>query len=198
MRVSAALVLALALGGCAGTPSNPLDGAPGQARDAAAFTLAQWSAVGRILLRTPEESWHATLDWRQTGDNYHIRLTAPLGQGTVELDGGPWGVSLRTRDDEAPRHARDPETLLLDTLGWRVPVAGLRYWILGLPDPRAAIDHARRDAAGRLETLGQSGWSVRYPRYDTATRPVLPAKVYLEHPRFTVRIVVTRWVPGAV
>lgn len=187
------LVLALALAGCAVVPQAP----PQAGREGAASALERWSAVGRILIRTPEDSWHATLDWRQAGERYHIRLTAPLGQGAVELDGGPSGVRLRTTGEGGTRHARDPETLLLDTLGWRIPVSGLRYWILGLADPGAAIDHLRRDAAGRLETLEQSGWSVRFPRYDVATRPVLPAKVYLEHPRFSVRIVVTRWAVGA-
>ena len=54
-----------------------------------------------------------------------------------------------------------------------MPLAGLHYWILGIPVPAAAERHTL-DEWGRLKSLSQSGWDIRfldYARYDGEELP---------------------------
>ena len=60
--------------------------------------------------------------------------------------------------------ARIPILLLEQTLGLRLPVTGLRYWVRGLPAPGPTA-LLQTDAAGRLTRLEQNGWVIEYPSY---------------------------------
>ncbi len=162
------------------------------AHRAAVSAVSRWTVTGRISIQTEKESWNATLRWEQDGAAYRVRLIAPLGQGTVQIAGDPAGVTLRTADDRVYR-ARDPETLLRDTLGWSVPIRGLRYWMLGRDDPATPAAAPGLDSQGRLERLHQNGWSIRYLRYASEQSLDLPTRLDLSNERLQVRIVVTRW-----
>ncbi|MDZ7751332.1 MAG: lipoprotein insertase outer membrane protein LolB [Gammaproteobacteria bacterium] len=184
--------LALLLGGCTVVPDR--DGeAP--AYRGGLERLTTWTATGRIHIQADEESWQATLVWRQQGDAYGIRLIAPLGQGTLGLRGDAAGVVLRTADGKEYA-AAEPEALMLDILGWRVPVDGMRHWMVGRPDPRWEIRARVEDEAGRLVELRQAGWHIRYLDYGKDTGIALPRRIRLETERFSLHIVISRWEPG--
>ena len=173
------------------TPVSPDPETAWQVRRSSLAALTNWTATGRVIVKTEERGWKATLNWVQRDGAYRIRLTAPLGQGTVQLSGDDRGVVMRT-SDERMYWARDPETLLLDTVGWSVPVEGLRYWMRGLDAPDTPST-AHLDDLGRLDNLAQSGWVIEYERY-TDVRPVeLPAKLVLANERVDLRIVINRW-----
>ncbi|MCU0936852.1 MAG: lipoprotein insertase outer membrane protein LolB [Gammaproteobacteria bacterium] len=162
------------------------------ARHAALEPLADWQAVGRLSVQSGEQAWHASLVWRQEADRYRIRLLGPLGQGGVEIAGGPDEVTLRTGTG-GTYSAADPETLMRQRLGWWAPLRGLRYWLLGLDDPEAGRVRAQLDAEGRLASLSQDGWDVRYLGYLAAEPVALPARVELERNDLRAKVVVSRW-----
>ena len=154
--------------------------------------LHQWRAVGKIAIRSQEDSWNAGLQWEQDRDSYRIRLSGPLGQGLMELTGEPGRVEMRTSDKQVYRAAA-PDDLLLEHTGWRVPVAGLRYWILGRPAPEDAIGSLALDPAGRLAQLYQSGWHIQYQRYKEFDGIPLPTKMTLENPKVQAKLIVRSW-----
>jgi outer membrane lipoprotein LolB len=158
--------------------------------------LRNWVAYGRIALRAEEEAWNITMHWRQQGERYQIRFSGPLGQGAMELSGDGTRVTLRTASNEV-RSAPDPETLLFDTVGWRVPLRGLHYWIRGLATDPAAVSSLDLDPAGRLKRLSQDGWRVQFLRYAAVDDLELPTKVSLENSKVSARIVVKRWILGS-
>lgn len=188
----AATCLVLLLGGCSVVPERD-GGTPAYPGTLAELTA--WTATGRIHIQADDESWQATLVWRQEEDAYRIRLIAPLGQGTLELRGDATGVVLRTADGDA-HAARDPEALMLDTLGWRVPVEGMAHWMVGRADPGREIETRVADEAGRLVELRQAGWHILYRDYHQEADIALPRRLKLETERFALLIVVTRWEPG--
>lgn len=192
MRSLFLIGLAVLLQACTVMPAGQV-GSAGYGGDRA--DLATWTATGRIHIQADEESWQATLYWRQADDRYRIRLIAPLGQGTVELRGDAGGVILRTTKGEEYA-AADPETLMTDTLGWRVPVDGMRFWMVGRVAPGRTVERRRVNEAGLLTEFEQSGWRIRYLRYSAESGIALPAKLVLETPRFSIRVVVSRWEPG--
>ena len=77
-------------------------------------------------------------------------------------------------------------------------MTGLRYWIRGLPAPAASKAEARRDESGRLSQLTQSGWTIKYDRYQLVNGVSLPGKLQLLHDDISVRIVVDKWELGVV
>ena len=193
MRLLLGLCLAALVVACTSTPSRVGDPeAAWRERQDRLSAVTSWTATGRIAIRTEEEAWHATLQWVQREGSYRIRLMAPLGQGTVQIAGDDSAVVLRTSKNQIYR-AVDPETLLHDTLGWWVPVTGLRFWLTGLDDPAGPPPERRLDAAGRLEHLDQSGWTIEYHRYEGDSPLDLPTKLRLSNERLAMRVVVNRW-----
>lgn len=180
-------LIGLLLNGCATHPSIPAD----PARDEVHLrALDAWTFDGRIALYNDAEVWNADLRWRQQGPRYDIHLSGPFGQGRARIRGDADGVTLETA--ERTRRGRDPETLFNQTLGWRIPVNGLQWWIRGLSAPSAQTN-ALLDAQGRLQRLRQDGWDIQFKRYVVVDGLALPGKVFLENPEWTVRLVIQDW-----
>ena len=190
------LTAALLLASCAVAPPQRVPGInPEQAwaaRRARLVAVRNWNLSGRIALYTQDSAWTATVAWRQHGEDYDLRLSGPLGQGAAELRGGREGVIMRTADGGV-YFAPDASSLIDRQFGWRVPVAGLRYWVLGVPDP-AAPAHEALDGYGRLSRLQQSGWDIKFLGYTRAGGLELPDKIFLNDRHFHVRLVIDQWV----
>nr|VFK52012.1 MAG: outer membrane lipoprotein LolB [Candidatus Kentron sp. TC] len=192
------VILSILLAACSLLPESPLiqvadPHATWQARARKLARIEEWFAAGRIAIRAADDAWNVNMHWRQRVDSYRIRFNAPLALGAAEIKGDPYGVLLRTTNRKT-FSATDPESLLWDTLGWRIPVSGLRYWILGMADGEAPVDGLEIDAAGRLKRLYQSGWEIRYLGYRRVDEFELPVRLELENNRLDVRIRVSRWV----
>ncbi|MGH8467952.1 MAG: lipoprotein insertase outer membrane protein LolB [Gammaproteobacteria bacterium] len=157
--------------------------------------LRRWSLHGRVAVQTPRDGWQAGLQWRQAGEGFSLRIAAPLGQGTYGLDGDASGVVMRTPDNKSLT-ARDAETLLSEQLGWTLPVAGLHYWVRGIPDPEAPVSRLQLDPLGRMIDLEQSGWRISVLSYGHSGKLDLPLKLFLHSDELKVRMVVQSWEMG--
>lgn len=196
MKIGLLLSLGL-LAACARVPTQsplPQDAlqATWQAHRARLAELSDWSLQARVGIRTKAEGWSAGLHWTQEDHSYTMRLIPPLGQGAVTLEGSSSHAVIRTSDGKV-LSAADPEMLIQRNFGWSIPVAGLKYWIRGIPNPDETIDAMELDQQGHISRLEQSGWRVRIQRYARETGLDLPKKLILEHERMTVRVAVRRW-----
>lgn len=192
------LGVAAMLGACETTPEVVAVDDPERAFAERLVRLAaieQWTAVGKLGIQSAEDSWSTGIQWRQNRDSYGIRLTGPLGQGLMELNGAPEQVEMRTSDSNVYR-ARTAEELMQAHAGWRVPLTGLRHWMLGRPDPQAPIAALALDPGGRLAELRQLGWLIRFQRYDEFDGIVLPTKLTLENSRIRGKLIVRSWRTG--
>ncbi len=151
-----------------------------------------WNLSGRIAVQFEKESGSASLKWKQRGGDYVIRIIGPLGRGSLELEGGPQGVTMRDANNQL-REASDPETLLLDYLGWQIPLSGLKHWILGLPDPLEDIQTLVLDEQARISELSQAGWHVSIRRYQQTDELSLPTKLELRNQKLIVKLVIKKW-----
>ncbi len=152
--------------------------------------VAQWHLLGRLAIQTGGESWYASIEWKQLLQDYEIRLTAPLGQGTIRLRGNEKVVELSDTDGRTALDY-DPETLLWREFGWKVPVASLRFWVLGLPAP--GPEQHELDSNGRLSRLLQNDWEIHFLDYTSHQGMVLPRKVFINNHQAEVRLVVNTW-----
>jgi outer membrane lipoprotein LolB len=201
-RTALTLALVLFAGACASVPDRP----PAADRDAAwsarrrqLETRIHWAMQGRVALRTRDEGWQASLAWTREADRHEIDLSGPLGSGRLRLSHDRNGAQLRDSANKVLR-AADAEQLLMQATGWRLPVDGLNFWVLGLPAPgnTGAQDI---DAWGRLKTLRQSGWDIEFLGYVPCGDTELPSKLFMHREQLDsagsetleVRLVIDRW-----
>lgn len=171
----------------------------------------EWTLQGRIAVRAGDEGWHASLIWHQTGNAYQADLSGPLGQGALRLQGDDTGVRLQRADGLRDQSA-DADALLARHTGWRLPVNGLRYWVLGLAAPQSGWGslpgslpgstprEARweRDANGRPERLLQDGWDIRYTAFqEWPGLGTLPRRIEMEREGLHARLLIDTWTPHA-
>jgi len=190
------LIAFLLLGGCA-TRAPVVEGPDlpeiWVEHETRVLALEQWTLTGRIALEADGQQWHANLRWRERNGDYDIQFFGPFGRDGGRLQGDEQGVSLRTSDGER-FYAPDADRLVRDVLGWRLPVSGLRYWVLGLPAP-GAVDGRLFDTAGRLSLLEQTGWRVQFQRYRDAPAPALPDRLELRYgEEIRLRLLIDAWV----
>lgn len=185
------LVLAASLTSCAVTPTTPADGQSAwPLRQAQLAQMTHWQVTGRIGVISGQDGWHAHFQWDQQESDYRIDLMGPLGQGRILIQGDPQQVRLQTQDGQQ-QIASDPDTLLEQSLGVRLPVNGLRYWIRGLPAP-GPVSALQTDSDGRLTHLEQNGWTIDYPAYSSATGN-LPAQILAQRQELSVKLAIEQW-----
>lgn len=193
------LLLLLIVSGCSVKPAAIRDTESAdrwQQHSAAVSALRVWELNGRIAIQKEKESASASLKWQQAETNFQIRIFGPFGKGAVELSGDESKVSMLDAEGRS-LEADSAETLLQDYLGWQVPVSGLVYWIRGIPNPRDYVQNMVLDADSRLQELSQSGWQIRYKRYQPVNQLQLPARLELLNRDLKVKLVLREWEPGA-
>jgi len=194
-RLLVVLLMAL-LAGCAVKPPRPPATSrelAWQERQALLQPVQQWKLTGRLAIKTGDEGGNATFIWQQNPDSFQMQLVAPLGQGSLQLSGDAQGALLRDSDGRSAV-AADAEILLLEQLGWRIPVRDLRYWVLGLAAPgQASIE---LDEFGRLARLRQDDWEVTFLDYSMEGSTELPARIFITNHQAQVRLVIKRWELG--
>ena len=169
--------------------------------------VERWRALGKLAARTSDSrsakgkgSWSATLDWRQTREDFRLRLSGPFGQGAFQVEGRPGEVELTTARGER-RSAPTPDALFIREFGWRLPASALRHWMTARAQPGVPVEDWSLDAGGRLSSLAQQGWRLDYKyREDPAGRPsgaargpALPERITLRGEGVVVRIAIRDW-----
>ena len=181
---------------CSTLPPSPVQTTPElerlwQTQQSSLGQLNVWNISGRLAIQTENEGWHVSFRWQQEPESYRIALNDFLGQESAELQGDSQGVSLLLADGRRVS-AVDPEELLSQQLGWRMPIQGLYYWVRGLPQPDAAETHGL-DEEGRLQWLEQSGWHISYRRYGDFSGKVLPETIFLDNSALKLRLAIDEW-----
>lgn len=156
--------------------------------------ISQWTLDGRVSIRSGDEAWNGSLHWQQEGEQYNLTISAPLGAGSLQLQGSPHYVVLRQSNRDRPYTSTDPDKLLQQQLGWHIPVGSLQYWVVGLPDPnRNPATQMKIDEYGRLMQMQQAGWDIRILRYLQVHGLQLPGKLFVENKGQGIRMVISRW-----
>jgi outer membrane lipoprotein LolB len=171
----------MVLAGCATLPERAPAAnitAVWASRQQALTPVTAWEIRGRVALHTADDGWQASLRWRRDRDHHQLDLMGPLGRGHMRLTQTAQGAQLRD-DEQRVYYADSAEQLLLRATGWQLPLAGLNYWVLGLPVPQS-IGVQGLDAWGRLESLQQLGWDIHFLEYVQHGSFELPSKLFLK------------------
>jgi len=192
-RAGALLAALLLLGACATTREGVdlPDISSWDARSTVLGGIREWEFKGRIAVKAGDEGFNGKFNWMQQDDEFRATVGGPLGIGTVRIEGDGRAVVL-TDKDGMQTVLTDAEQDLHRRYGWTIPVASLRYWALGIPDPMMAAV-TEFDAAGRLIRIQQSNWIVEISRYREGGGQEMPRILSATSPDTRVRMVIDRW-----
>jgi outer membrane lipoprotein LolB len=184
-----AWLLMLLIAGCATTP--PLPPVDWNRAKVERQQLERWHMKGRAAVATENDGWSASVAWNQDSARSELNLQGALGVGGVHVTSDGQAVEIETSKGEKI-NAEDAATALEQTIGIPLPLASLRYWLLGVPDPGLpAVEEL--DDRGRLSRLEQDGWQATYDRYAYQNEAWLPGRMRLEKGPVRVRVVVDQW-----
>ena len=187
----------LFIAACAGRGGPSLDAdkqALWQQQQDRAGAVNEWDMYARGVLRRTGEAYNVNLRWqREAGGEFTMTLEAPFGQGVLRIENSaPDQYRLRLPDGQTFIND-SPEALLVDVIGWSLPISGLDYWVRGLPDPRREYRH-RLDAEGRARAISQDGWDIDYLDYfSDPEQPPLPRRMSLGNDELALKLVIERW-----
>lgn len=180
-----------ALVGCQTVPVAPAPSVAWSVRRPALQNLERFGLQGRVAVAVGKQGFNAGLRWTQSAAVTRLALTGPLGAGGVEVTADSGNLSVVTSSGKRLGNA-DARTELEDKLGFEPPLASLRYWVLGVPDPGAPAA-VQLDSQQRLTELTQDGWQIVYTAYMPVGAEWLPRLLTLQRAEVRVRMVVDGW-----
>jgi outer membrane lipoprotein LolB len=187
LRCATSLLAAGVLASCAAIRPPPSTVAAWPARVRQLQRADDWDLQGRAAVAIGARGWQASVDWRQHGADTVVHLAGPLGVGASVLRLGPDGLSV----NDAPP-SQDAVDAMQRRIGFDLPIANLRFWLLGVPDPGLGYS-LTMNGQDRAERLIQAGWTVVFERYRPTAADRLPDRLVLSREGVRVRIVVDRW-----
>jgi outer membrane lipoprotein LolB len=137
---------------------------------------------------------HINFSWSQTSQQTTITLSSPTGQTLAMLLINDQGAQLN-QGDKPPQFAVDANQLMFSTLGWPLPVAGLRDWLQGFIDAKhqVAITSANPDTYFLVD-----GWTISYAAWAIENNTERPKRIDLKRQTdqaglVSLRIVIDEW-----
>lgn len=172
-------------------PSDDADRA-WQERKSFLYSHSDWIAHLSLVGVTQDEKFKTRIEWQQRSDGYQIKLRDFIGRTVALIDGSPEKVVVKTSKGERYED-QNAETLIYGLFGLRIPVAGMRYWLRGVPQPETGYADLELRADGLAEKMQQAGWRLSYQNY-ADNKPVrMPTQAVFEYDDLALTVKVARW-----
>ena len=192
-RLGVVLLCASALAACVPAPVREADAvllAAQAEREARLAADPAWQLSGRLAVSANGEGGSGRLEWRQQGEDFEIRLAAPVTGKSWRLR-QQGGLATLEGMEEGALTAPDAEALLYEATGWRLPGQALAAWARGARAEGAAT--IEFGPTGLPALISQRGWQVEYREWDAAD-PARPRRIFARQGEdASVRLVVDAW-----
>jgi len=201
LAMLAALGGIVLLAGCRTAPpastqsvTGPGADAPWAEQRAALETFATYNLAGRVAVAANGQGFSGSLRYAQQPHRSDLALDGPLGIGglRVELE----GESLRiftSRGERLDGVAARAE--LERRLGFALPLAELRWWLLGVPAPGPGANLIQEGGSGEVSGFEQNGWKVVINSRAPALGFALPKRLTAEREGARLKLLVETWRP---
>ncbi|MHB1765533.1 MAG: lipoprotein insertase outer membrane protein LolB [Gammaproteobacteria bacterium] len=181
------------LTGCVSMPGTP----PGrealwQVHEAKVARISGFELRGQIGVIDHGRGFTGSLDWRESPAESLVLVRGPLGSGGFRLSGHPGHWVLVTARGEHVEIHHGLRPAFRRWFGIPVPIESLRFWVLGLPDPRFPAEFSWT-ARGRVRTLLQDRWQVKLSQYLSVGGRALPTNLIMAHGATRIHVRVGRW-----
>lgn len=197
-RQLCACLLTISLTACSTLPVSPVSETATPASQQRLQTLAtvqRFTLEAKLAVQYSGKGYTARLDWQHDGQEDHMRIFSPLGQQVALIHRTAQSVTLT--DQSGKQHqANDVASLTERLLGWRLPLAGLSQWVLGIPHPDSPFQ-ASYLASGEPATLTQDDWRIEYADYHgvafNGMLASLPHTTRLQQKDVRLKLVIQHW-----
>lgn len=199
MRASlAGVVLLWLLTGCRTAPVQAPPGAgadrPWSEQRLNLEKLDMYALSGRVAVAANGQGFSASLRYEQQPAASALSLDGPFGMGglRVALEGEELGITT-SRGEQLDGLAARAE--LERRLGFAMPLAELRWWLLGIPAPASPSTVSADPASGEISAFEQGGWQVSILARAPALGYALPQRLTAERAGARMKLVIDRWQP---
>ena len=195
VALGAVLVALGLLAGCRTAPPAVIVGpgadAPWPEQRAALEKLERYSLNGRVAVAANGQGFSASLRYQQLPRSSNLALDGPLGIGglRVVLEGEDLEIAT-SRGEKLDGDAARAE--LEHRLGVALPVAELRWWLLGIPAPGEATVN-QDGGTGEIHDFIQAGWRVSINSRVPGLGFSLPQRLTAERDGARLKLLVERW-----
>lgn len=153
--------------------------------------LTHWQIDGRASVRTSDEGANFNVQWQQQGEDYHIRISGPLGQSVATVTGGEGWSELKTSDQTWYGDSLQDILQTADSnTAIQLPLHRLRYWVRGIPAPGLDSEFTLNDLPV-ITAMTQDGWQIDYRGYHDNNN--LPRRIDIERDAMSARLVISVW-----
>ena len=195
VALGAVLVALGLLAGCRTAPPAAIVGpgadAPWPQQRAALEKLQRYSLNGRVAVAANGQGFSASLRYQQMPRSSNLALDGPLGIGglRVVLEGEDLQIAT-SRGEKLDGDAARAE--LERRLGFALPLAELRWWLLGIPAPgETAVN--QDFGTGEIHDFVQAGWRVSINSRAAGLGFSLPQRLTAEREGARLKLLVERW-----
>tara|TARA_R110002110_G_scaffold91264_2_gene237659 strand:+ start:286926 stop:287579 length:654 start_codon:yes stop_codon:yes gene_type:complete len=155
--------------------------------------MQQWTASGKLALRTPEQSESASMLWQQRNASTRLVLSGPVGLNVTTIESDGVLLTVTQGDDVQVLDVSSPDAIRSST-GWDLPLQALHYWLKGLPSPHSQPQAIQLDDTGtHLARLQQDSWQISYAQYETHDGLLLPGRMTITKGDTRLRIILRQW-----
>ena len=158
-----------------------------------AIASTDFSLIGRISVKTNKDGFSGGIRWQHKNHFHNLLLLSPIGQVVAQIEQDNQGIQLTTSDQQI-YYAESIEDLTEQVFGWKLPIAGLEYWVMGKTNPQivAEIDIDRDD---KVVAIRQDGWEITYLAYfsHSPADKSFPRIIELNYPNLKLKLVIDSW-----
>jgi outer membrane lipoprotein LolB len=156
--------------------------------------VSYWEIRGRLGLQTEKTGGSMDIIWKQAGEDYTIRLIAPLGAGNYMIQGGKDFAEIRFPDGEK-QIVDNVDDIFASALEVDLPTSAIKDWVRGLPAGALPVKQIEWNEQGLIKRVKQSGWNVEMTRY-SGTKVSMPHSIFVSRENnddLDVRLVLRQW-----
>ena len=156
--------------------------------------IRNWEIRGRLGVQTETNGGSLDIIWKQSDEDFSIRLIAPLGAGSYLIQGDSHVAEIRFPDGRK-EIISSIDDAFSSALEVNLPANAVKDWLRGLPAKSLSIESVSWNDQGLLDKIKQSGWNVEMKKY-TGNKILLPHILYLsrdDNVELDVRLVLRQW-----
>lgn len=156
--------------------------------------INNWEIRGRLGLQTEYTGGTMDIIWKQAGEDYTIRLIAPLGAGSYMIQGEKDFAEIRFPDGEK-QIVDNVDDIFSSALEVDLPASAIKDWVRGLPASVLPVESIDWNKQGLINRVKQSGWNVEMTRY-AGSKVSLPHSIFVsreDDDDLDVRLILRQW-----
>jgi len=156
--------------------------------------IKNWEIRGRLGIQTEKDGGTLDIIWKQSEQDFSIRLIAPFGVGNYLVQGYNGITEIRHPDGQI-EIVNNIDDVFSSVLKVNLPVSAVKDWIRGLPAKTLPVESIRWNERGLLSKIKQSGWNVEMKKY-AGKKTLMPYAIYLsrdDNEELDIRLVLRQW-----